>query len=102
MSGIDYSQSMHIISLISWIFVLVIFAVAVGLPQGSGKSPGSEGHRAPEDDTGHEEIRGDGFIDSFSGEIEEAGGGLPLLVKIALPGILIWWLIYLILNWAQP
>jgi hypothetical protein len=76
--------------------------VAVGLPQSSGKHPGSEGHRAPEDDIGHEEIRGDGFIDSFSGEIEEAGGGLPLVVKIALPGVLLWWLVYLILNWAQP
>jgi hypothetical protein len=54
-----------------------------------------------EEDGGHEEIRGDGLIDSFSGEIEEAGGGMPLVVKIALPGILLWWLIYLIINWAQ-
>ena len=92
----------QVVGFIIGIVALLIFAVAIGLPQGSGKSPGSEGHRAPEDDIGHEEIRGDGFIDSFSGELEEAGGGLPLVVKIALPGVLIWWLVYLILNWAQP
>ena len=102
MSGIDYSQSTQILSVLGGIFALLLFALAVGLPQLSGKSPGSEGHRPPEDDIGHEEIRGDGFIDSFSGELEEAGGGLPLAVKIALPGILVWWLVYLILNWNHP
>jgi hypothetical protein len=101
MSGLE-SLSTEVVAVIAGIITLLIFAVVIALPQGSGMTPGSKGHRSVEDDIGHEEIRGDGFIDSFSGEIEEAGGGMPLVVKIALPGVLLWWLIYLILNWAQP
>jgi hypothetical protein len=102
MSGLDAILNSEVVAVIVGILTLLIFAMAVALPQGSGNAPGSKGHRPVEDDGGHEEIRGDGFIDSFSGELEEAGGGMPLVVKIALPGVLIWWLIYLIFNWAQP
>jgi hypothetical protein len=101
MSVLDAFLNSEVVAVIAGILALLIFAVVVALPQGSRTLPGSKGHRSVEDDSGHEEIRGDGFIDSFSGEIEEAGGGMPLVVKIALPGILLWWLIYLILNWAQ-
>jgi hypothetical protein len=94
--------SAEVISVVTGIIALAIFALAVALPQGSKASPGHKGHRPVEEDTGHEEIRGDGFIDSFSGEIEEAGGGMPPVVKLALPGVLLWWLLYLIINWTQP
>jgi hypothetical protein len=89
----------EVIAVVSGIIVLGLFALAIALPQGSKPSPGHKGHRSIEDDTGQEEIRGDGYIDSFAGEIEEAGGGLPPVVKLALPGVLLWWLIYLIINW---
>jgi hypothetical protein len=101
MSGLDYYPPTEVVAVIAGIITLLIFALVIALPQGSGTPPGSKGHRPIEDDIGHEEIRADGFIDSFSGEIEEAGGGLPLVVKLALPGVLIWWLLYLIFNWAQ-
>jgi hypothetical protein len=79
--------------------VLFLFALTVALKQRPGTLPGSSGHREEEDGE-HEEIRPDGYIDSFAGEIEEAGGGLPPVVKLALPGVLLWWLIYLIWNWT--
>ncbi len=76
--------------------VLILFAVTLAMKHKPKVLPGSMGHR---DDTGgHEEIRPDGYIDSFAGVIEEAGGGMPPVVKIALPGILIWFVVYLILG----
>ena len=81
--------------------ILFIFALTVALPHRVRTRPGSQGHREKEREAEHEEIQPDGYIDSFAGEIEEAGGGLPLVVQIALPGILLWWLLYLIMNWTQ-
>jgi hypothetical protein len=80
--------------------VLLLFALALGLSHRQNRPPGRSGHR-PEEESGEtEEIGTDGYIDSFAGVIEEAGGGMPIVVKLALPGILIWWFVYLILNWA--
>ncbi|NPV08568.1 MAG: hypothetical protein HPY83_11495 [Anaerolineae bacterium] len=78
--------------------ILIIFAVAVAIPHRIGALPGSRGHRDIEDES--EEVRPDSYIDSFAGEIEEAGGGLPLIVRIALPGIILWWLAYLVIYWT--
>jgi hypothetical protein len=80
--------------------ILFLFALTVALPQRPRTLPGSRGHREAEGEGVHEEIRPDGYIDSFNRNIEEAGGALPWIVRLALPGILIWWLIYLILNWT--
>lgn len=85
---------------VGWSIVLFIFALALGLPHRSKILPGSSGHRPTKEDGEHEEIQADGYIDSFAGEIEEAGGGMPPVVKLVLPGILLWWLLYLIFNWA--
>jgi hypothetical protein len=79
--------------------VLFLFAVTIAIHHRASVPSGSQGHRdkgAPE----HEEIRPDGYIDSFAGEIEEAGGGLPPVLKLALPAVIIWWLLYLLLFWA--
>jgi hypothetical protein len=91
----------QILTIVAGTVLLLLFAVAVALPHRPKTLPGSSGHRKIEDETAHEEIRADGYIDSFAGEIEEAGGGLPPLVKLALPGVLLWWLLYLILNWTE-
>lgn len=91
----------QILAVVAGAIVLSIFALAVAIPHIAKNKPGSSGHREEEDHTGHEEIRADGYIDSFAGTIEEAGGGLPPVVKLAVPGILLWWLVYLILNWTQ-
>ena len=79
--------------------VLLLFTFAVAVRHRTSVLPGSSGHRKIED-TEHEEIRADGYIDSFSGEIEEAGGGMPLFVRLAVIVILAWFVIYLILYWS--
>ena len=81
--------------------ILFLFALTIAIPQRMKMKAGRKGHRAEEEDTGHEEIAPDSYIDSFAGTIEEAGGGFPLIVKLAIPGILIWWLLTLILFWAE-
>jgi len=90
----------EILSVVAGAVVLILFAITLGMRHRPKKLPGSSGHRAAGDETGHEEIRADGYIDSFAKDIEEAGGGMPPVVKLMLPGILLWWLIYLILNWT--
>lgn len=60
---------------------------------------GERGHR-PADRTSEAEIaRPDGFIDSFSGIISEAGGGLPFMASIIMVTVLVSWLVYLIAFW---
>ena len=90
----------QIIAIVVSAVVLLVFALTVAVPNRPRVLPGSSGHRDPGDQPGHEEIRADGYIDSFAKEIEEAGGALPLIVKLAIPGVLLWWLLYLILYWA--
>jgi hypothetical protein len=89
---------------ITWIVlsigVLVLFAVAAAWPHKAATRPGSSGHRPASEQGEHEVIRPDGYIDTFANQISEAGGGLPLLLKIALPGVILWWLLYLIFNWS--
>jgi hypothetical protein len=82
------------------VIVLFLFAVLLAFPLHRGRLPGSSGHRKEGEEEAHEEIRPDGYIDSFANTIEEAGGGLPPIVKLAIPGIIIWWLVYLILYWT--
>jgi hypothetical protein len=90
----------EILAVISGTVVLFLFALTVAISHKSKTLPGSSGHREEEDHEGHEEIQPDGYIDSFAGVIQEAGGGLPPVVVLAVPGILLWWLLYLILNWV--
>jgi hypothetical protein len=89
----------EIIGIVAGIVVLLIFALTFALPSRSRILPGSRGHRDPDEDGHHEDVRPDGYIDSFNKEIEEAGGGLPWVVLIALPGVLVVWVAYLILQW---
>ena len=91
----------EIVGVVGGALVLFVFGLTLGIPQKPGTKPGSKGHR-PEGESGeNEEIRPDGYIDSFAKDIEEAGGGLPPILKLALPSIFIWWLLYLILFWTQ-
>jgi hypothetical protein len=91
----------EIFAVVGAMVVLFLFALAIAWPSRPKIPPGIRGYRDVSDETQHEEIRPDGYIDSFAKEIEEAGGGLPVVLKLALPGILLWWLLYLIINWAQ-
>ncbi len=60
-----------------------------------------EAHQAREDRTGGEHVRADGYIDSFAGLVEEAGGSLPLIVTVFTIGLFLWWGVYLVTNWSQ-
>jgi hypothetical protein len=80
--------------------VLLIFGLFLALPHRPRTLPGSSGHREKEGEAEHEVIRPDGYIDSFAGVIEEAGGAPPPVVWVALVGIWLWWLLYLIFNWT--
>ncbi len=79
---------------------LIAFALAIAVPHISRILPGSGGHRDEADEIEHEEVRPDGLIDVFAREIEEAGGGLPTMIKLTVPAVLAWWLLYLVLNWT--
>jgi hypothetical protein len=79
--------------------VLVIFAVTLAMRNRPRTLPGSRGHRIDEAEE-PESIRADGYVDSFAGVIEEAGGALPPIVIVFFIGIWVWWLVYLILNWT--
>jgi len=92
--------SLAIVYLVGGAAVLFIFALTVAIGHRPKTLPGSSGHREKEAEGEHEVIRPDGYIDSFARVIEEAGGSLPLVVRIALPGVILWWLIYLIVYWA--
>jgi hypothetical protein len=91
----------EIVAVVAGAIVLLVFAVGVAIPLRHKVPPGLKGHREEEEEGEAEVIRADGYIDSFAGVIEEAGGALPVIVRIAIPSILLWWLIYMIYNW-QP
>jgi hypothetical protein len=90
----------EILAVVGGSVILFLFAIAMGMPHRPKTLPGSSGHRPADESGKDEEIRADGYIDSFAGEIEEAGGSMPPVVILALPVILIWWLLYLIFNWT--
>lgn len=81
--------------------VLLLFGVTLGLRRHRAKIlPGSKGHRPREQAEAAGENRPDGYIDRFAGEIEEAGGGMPMVVKVTVVGVLAWWVFYLIAYWT--
>lgn len=90
----------EILTVIGWGLVSLLFAITLGMPHRPKIRPGSQGHRLAGQSGENEENLPDGYIDSFAGVIEEAGGGMPPVLKLALPAILICWVLYLIFNWA--
>jgi hypothetical protein len=89
----------ELLGIIGAVVALTIFAFALAVRHRPKVLPGSGGHRDIED-AEHERIRADGYIDSFSREIEEAGGGLPLIVRLAVILFLAWFVLYLVLFWS--
>ena len=90
----------EIFGIVAGAIVLLIFALTFALPSRSRILPGSRGHRDGDEDGHHEDVRPDGYIDSFNKEIEEAGGGLPWMVFVAIIAVLIVWVVYLVLQWT--
>jgi hypothetical protein len=95
--GIDSFAEM--MGMIGAIAAFLVFTYALVVHHRPRILPGSSGHRDI-DNTEHEEIRADGYIDSFSHAIEEAGGGVPLVVKIAVVIFLVWFVVYLVAFWS--
>jgi hypothetical protein len=92
--------------------ILLVFAITFSplvhrprVPSGAAMHGSDEGEKEAHEEQGQqsggEHVRADGYIDSFAGLTEEAGGSLPLIVTIFSIGLLIWWAIYLVLNWSQ-
>lgn len=88
-------------TVIIWIgvgaLILFLFALTLAMVHRTKIPPGSKGYREGEER--HVVVEPDAYIDSFSGVIEEAGGLLPPILYVFIPGILIWWLVYLIIRW---
>ena len=61
-----------------------------------------EAHEARGQESGGEHVRADGYIDSFAGLVEEAGGSMPLIVSVFTIGLAVWWASYLLLLWYEP
>lgn len=90
----------EIIGVVVGIIVLLVFALTFALPSRSRILPGSRGHRDADEDGHHEDVRPDGYIDSFNKEIEEGGGGVPWVVFVAIIAVVIVWVGYLVVHWA--
>ena len=90
----------EVFSVIAGTIVLLAAALAFAFKYDAARDKaGASGHR-PEDQAKEAEIaRPDGFIDSFSGVISEAGGGIPLMASIVMIATFVFWLTYLILFW---
>ncbi len=103
----------QLIGIFSAIVVLLIFGITFSplvyrprVPSGAAAEsagPGEkEAHEAHGQESGGEHVRADGYIDSFAGLVEEAGGSLPLIVSVFTIGLFVWWGIYLVTEWSQP
>ena len=90
----------EIVGIVGGAFVLIVFAVMIAIKWRPNKLPGSSGHRDKDTEGDSETIRPDGYIDSFAGVIEEAGGGLPPIMWVAIPCIILLWLATLIFYWT--
>ncbi len=102
----------EIISIAAGGLILLIFGLTFSplvyrprVPSGAAvekTSPGEkEEHETKGQEAGGEHVHADGFIDSFAGLVEEAGGSLPLIVSVFSIGLLIWWAVYMLLEWSQ-
>ncbi len=102
----------EIIGIAGGALILLIFGLTFSplvyrprVPSGAAAEhagPGEkEAHQERGQQSGGEHVRADGYIDSFAGLVEEAGGSLPLIVTIFSLGLLAWWGIYLVTNWSQ-
>lgn len=102
----------QLINILGGALVLLIFAITFSplvyrprIPSGAAATEShpdqKEAHDAKGQESGGEHVHADGYIDSFAGLVEEAGGSLPLIVSVFSIGLLIWWAVYLVLEWSQ-
>ena len=89
----------QVLAVIIGIHVLLGIALAFSFRYRTGAEAGSKGHRDESGDT-VQRVSPQGWIESFAGRVEEAGGGLPRMGAVIIVVVLIWYFAYLILFWT--
>jgi hypothetical protein len=90
----------EILSVVAWTIVLLAAALTFAFKyHATSDKAGASGPRPTDEAHKGEIVRPDGFIDTFSGVISEAGGGVPRTATIIMIAVFATWLGYLILNW---
>jgi hypothetical protein len=90
----------ELLSVAVWTIVLLAASLTFAFKyHATSDRAGARGSRPTEEARKGEIVRPDGFIDSFSGVISEAGGGVPRTATIIMVAVFATWLGYLILNW---
>ncbi len=90
----------EIIAVGAGILVFFIFALALALPVRVKMPSGTSGHREKAESMEHEVIKPDGYIDTFANQAHEGGGSIPAILLVGIPGVILWWAIYIIYNWT--
>lgn len=91
----------EVFTVVVWTIILLTGAMALAIRHRARVTPGSSGHRLPEDEGESEIIGPDGYIDSFANTIEEAGGSVPMMAWVIMIALMVIYFGYLIYYW-QP
>jgi hypothetical protein len=91
----------QLFSVVAGIVALLGGALALAVRHRMKVHAGSAGHRPEGEDADYERVGPDGYIDSFSGSVGEAGGSLPVVAKVIFAVVAVSYFAYLILFW-QP
>jgi hypothetical protein len=87
-------------AVLAGLIVLVGAALAFSFKSHATRSEaGASGIRSPEAEEDVERVSPDGFVDSFAGVIEEAGGGMPVVGWIIIGVTAVCYFTYLFLYW---
>jgi hypothetical protein len=89
----------QIFAVIAGIVVFLGAAFAFSFRYRSGAEAGRRGHREETEGEADARVSPHGWIDSFAGRIEEAGGGLPYTGAIIMLVVLVCYFVYLFLYW---
>ncbi len=85
--------------------VFLVWSIAAALEMSRGRrrrKAAEKGDLAPQvPEVADEKHRPGGVIDVFNKNVEEGEGKLPILAWVALIGVPIWWLSYLIIYWNK-
>lgn len=83
------------------ILVLVGAALAFSFRYRTGAEAGRRGHREEAEAEADQRVSPSGWIESFAGRIEEAGGGLPRMGLVIILVTIVWYFVYLFLFWTM-
>ncbi len=90
----------QIFAVVVGILVLVGAALAFSFRYRTGAEAGRRGHREEAEAEADQRVSPAGWIESFAGRIEEAGGGLPRMGLVIILVTIVWYFVYLFLFWS--